>query len=78
MKTLTDKTTKEVLAGRVAGPFQSPLFTNIQISPLGLVPKKENFVLFIIFHTQRDAPLTLAYHKLYQQLFTKQSMMQSI
>jgi hypothetical protein len=51
MKTLTDKITKEVLAGRVAGPFQSPLFTNLQISPLGLVPKKENFVLFIIFHT---------------------------
>jgi hypothetical protein len=44
MKTLTDKITKEVLAGRIAGPFQSPPFTNIQISPLGLVPKKENFV----------------------------------
>jgi hypothetical protein len=40
MKTLTDKITKEVLAGRVVGPFQSPPFTNIQISPLGLLPKK--------------------------------------
>ena len=38
MKTLTVKITKDVLAGRVAGPFQSPPFTNIQISPLGLVP----------------------------------------
>ena len=28
MKTLTDKITKEVLAGRVAGLFQSPPFTN--------------------------------------------------
>ena len=40
MKTLTDKITKEVLAGRVAGHFQTPPFTNIQILPLGLVPKK--------------------------------------
>ena len=41
MKTLTVKITKDVLAGRVAGPFQSPPFTNIQISPLGLVPDGE-------------------------------------
>ena len=40
MKTLTNKITKEVLAGRVAGRFQSPPFTNIQISPLELLPKK--------------------------------------
>ena len=50
MKTLTDKITKEVLEGRVAGPFQSPPFTNIQISPLGLVPKKCPGEFRIIHH----------------------------
>ena len=50
MKTLTDKITNEVLAGRVAGPFQSPPFTNIQISPLGLVPKYCSGEFRIIHH----------------------------
>jgi hypothetical protein len=50
MKTLTDKITKEVLAGRVAGPFQSLPFINNQISPLGLVPKKCPGEFHIIHH----------------------------
>jgi hypothetical protein len=50
MKTLTDKITTEVLAGRVAGHFQTPPFTNIQISPLGLVPKKCPGEFRIIHH----------------------------
>jgi hypothetical protein len=32
---------REVSLGRIAGPFQKPPFTNLTISPLGLVPKKE-------------------------------------
>lgn len=32
--------TKEVEAGRVTGPFRSPPMPNLQVSPLGVVPKK--------------------------------------
>ena len=32
---------REVTLGRIAGPFQTPPFSNFIISPLGLVPKKE-------------------------------------
>ncbi|XP_077779111.1 uncharacterized protein LOC144326428 [Podarcis muralis] len=34
------KIAKEVSAGRVAGPFDSPPIPNLHISPLGIVPKK--------------------------------------
>jgi hypothetical protein len=37
---LLDKLHQEISAGRVMGPFQYPPFKNIQVSPLGLVPKK--------------------------------------
>ena len=30
----------ELAAGRIAGPFSETPFPNIQVSPLGLVPKK--------------------------------------
>ena len=30
----------EVSLGRVAGPFDSPLFPNLQISSFGVIPKK--------------------------------------
>ncbi|XP_061196003.1 uncharacterized protein LOC133204281 [Saccostrea echinata] len=32
---------KEVSLGRVAGPFKEPPFPTLQVSPLGLVPKKD-------------------------------------
>lgn len=37
---LQSKIIKEIKAGRVAGPFLSMPFTTMQISPVGLVPKK--------------------------------------
>ena len=37
---LRDKLQHEIAAGRVVGPFQDPPFPNSQVSPLGLVPKK--------------------------------------
>ena len=36
-----EKLNKEISLGRIAGPFETPPFTNIQCSPIGLVPKKE-------------------------------------
>ncbi|XP_044134386.1 uncharacterized protein LOC122945814 isoform X1 [Bufo gargarizans] len=36
-----EKIESEILAGRIAGPFDSPPFLNFRISPLALVPKKE-------------------------------------
>lgn len=38
---LHTKIIKEIQAGRVAGPFLSIPFPNLQISPVGLVPKKD-------------------------------------
>jgi len=40
-KIVLEKLTKEVLAGRMAGPFNSPPFPNLRISPVGLVPKAD-------------------------------------
>ena len=37
---LQDKIIKEIQAGRVAGPFLDRPFSTLQISPVGLVPKK--------------------------------------
>ena len=34
------KLSKEIDAGRVAGPFQTPPFPKFRVSPLGVVPKK--------------------------------------
>lgn len=44
------KLIKEIIAGRVAGPFVSPPFKNFRISPLGLVPKKEPNSYRLIHH----------------------------
>lgn len=35
------KVQKEILAGRMAGPFNSPPFPDLRCSPLGLVPKSQ-------------------------------------
>lgn len=36
-----EKINKELQLNRVAGPFPQPPFVNLQVSPLGLVPKKD-------------------------------------
>ena len=41
---------QELEAGRVCGPFLNPPFQNIQVSPLGLVPKKEGGEFRLIHH----------------------------
>jgi hypothetical protein len=41
---------QELEARRVAGPFLNPPFQNIQVSPLGLVPKKEVGEFRLIHH----------------------------
>lgn len=41
---------EEVELGRVVGPFESPPFTNLQVYPLGLVPKKNSSKWRTIFH----------------------------
>ena len=40
----------EVSLGRMAGPFDTPPFQNFQISPIGLVPKKNSDKFRTIFH----------------------------
>ena len=34
------KINKEVTLGRVAGPFLSPLFPTLRVSPISVIPKK--------------------------------------
>lgn len=41
---------KEISLGRVAGPFDSPPFSNLQVSPIGIVPKKNSKKFRLIFH----------------------------
>jgi hypothetical protein len=41
---------KEVTLGRTAGPFLSPPFQNVQIYPIGVVPKKHSSDWRTIFH----------------------------
>ena len=41
---------KEVELGRVAGPFNSPQFSNLQVSPIGVIPKKHSDKFRLIFH----------------------------
>ena len=38
---VSDHIQKELEAGRIAGPFQTPPFLNFQCSPVGLIEKKE-------------------------------------
>jgi hypothetical protein len=47
---LKQKISKEVTAGRASGPFDEPPFPNIQVSPLGLVPKKNPGEFRVIHH----------------------------
>jgi hypothetical protein len=41
---------KEISLGRVDGPFDSPPFCNLQVSPIGIVPKKNSNKFRLIFH----------------------------
>ena len=50
MPILKQKIQQEVTSGRIAGPFKSPPFQNLRISPLGLVPKKAPGEFRIIQH----------------------------
>ncbi|XP_069816798.1 uncharacterized protein [Dendropsophus ebraccatus] len=47
---LKEKMRKEVSLGRVEGPFPSPPFTNLRVSPLGVVPKKDPGKFRLIHH----------------------------
>ena len=41
---------KEVALGRVAGPFNDPPSPNLQVSPIGVIPKKHSDKFRLIFH----------------------------
>lgn len=45
-----DKISKEVVEGRVSCPFLRPPFPNFRLSPLGIVPKKEQGSFRLIHH----------------------------
>ena len=47
---LKEKIKHEINLGRIAGPFDECPFKNLQISPLGLVPKKEQGQFRLIHH----------------------------
>ena len=44
------KISKELAAGRLAGPFDSPPLPNFRVSPLGVVPKKAPGEYRLIHH----------------------------
>ena len=45
-----EKLNKEITAGRIAGPFQTPPFPDMFCSPLGIVPKKNPGEFRLIHH----------------------------
>ncbi|KAM3936780.1 LOW QUALITY PROTEIN: uncharacterized protein RB166_000609 [Leptodactylus fuscus] len=47
---LREKISKEVELGRIVGPFSSPPFPNLRVSPFGVVPKKEAGKFRLIHH----------------------------
>jgi hypothetical protein len=47
---IRERLQQELLADRIAGPFKDPPFPNIQVSPLGLVPKQEPEEFRLIHH----------------------------
>ena len=47
---LWQKINNEIKLGRVGGPFPPPPFSNLQVSPLGLVPKKNPGEFRLIHH----------------------------
>ena len=47
---ISENLSKEVSLGRTAGPFSEPPLPNFQVSPLGLVPKKNSEKFRTIFH----------------------------
>ncbi|MES9882739.1 MAG: reverse transcriptase domain-containing protein [Sedimenticola sp.] len=47
---VTDKLTKEVNLGRMAGPFSTPPLENFRVSPVGLVSKKSGNEYRLIHH----------------------------
>lgn len=44
------KILKEVMQGRVAGPFDSPPFFNFRVSSLGIISKKEQNYFRMLYH----------------------------
>lgn len=53
------KLEKELAAGRIAGPFVSPPFATLRVSPIGLVPKKEANDFRLIHHLSYPAGLSV-------------------
>ena len=49
-ETIQTNLAKEVELGRTVGPFDKPPFPNFQVSPIGLVPKKQPGQFRTIFH----------------------------
>lgn len=47
---LMQRLQQESKAQRIAGPFSAPPFPNLQVSPLGLVPKKASSEFRLIHH----------------------------
>ena len=47
---VSENLAKEVALGRVADPFSTPPFPNLQVSPIGLVLKKHSTKFRTIFH----------------------------
>ena len=47
---VSESLAKEVALGRVAGPFCTPPFPNLQVSPISLAPKKHSTKFRTIFH----------------------------
>ena len=55
---------KEVTLGHTAGPFLAPPFPNLQVYPIGAIPKKHSSEWRTIFHLSypKHCPTTISAH----------------
>ena len=56
---IDNKIKKELTLQRIAGPFASPPFPDLHISPLGVVPKKQHGSYRLIHHLSHPAGLSI-------------------
>ena len=60
---VNDKLSKELGAGRIVGPFDSPPFETFRVSPLGIVPKKLPGEFRLIHHLSYPEGLSVNSHR---------------
>ena len=80
-ETIQTNLEKEVRLGRTVSPFDKSPFPNFQVSPIGLVPKKQPGPLQTIFHLsypKTGSSINSSFPKMISPYSIQQLIMQSV